>query len=44
MREQLVKNALRAAPTSPEQLAQLQRKESALWASLVKASGFKPED
>ena len=44
MREQLFKNALRAAPTSPEQLAQLQRKESALWASLVKASGFKPED
>lgn len=44
MREQLFKNALRAAATSPEQLAQLQRKESALWASLVKSSGFKPED
>lgn len=44
MREQLLKNALRAAPTSPEELARLQRKESSLWAPLVKASGFKPED
>lgn len=44
MREQLFRNALRAAPTSPEQLAQLQHKESALWAPLVKASGFRPED
>ncbi len=44
IRDKLFANALRAAPTSPEQLAQLQRKESALWAQLVKASGFKPED
>ncbi|TAM47490.1 MAG: ABC transporter substrate-binding protein [Burkholderiaceae bacterium] len=44
IRDKLFANALRAAPTSPEQLAQLQRKESVLWAQLVKASGFKPED
>ncbi|MGH8820482.1 MAG: tripartite tricarboxylate transporter substrate-binding protein [Rhodoferax sp.] len=44
IREALFKDALRAAPTSPEQLAQLQRTESALWAQLVKASGFKPLD
>lgn len=39
-----IKNAMRAAPLRPEQLAQLQRAEMAQWEPWVKASGFKAED
>ncbi len=42
--EYLQKNAMRPAFMRPEQLAQLQRTESAQWEPWVKSSGFKPED
>ena len=40
----LQRNAMRAAPLRPEQLAQLQRTEAAQWEPWVKASGFKADD
>ena len=40
----LQRNAMRAAPMRPDQLAQLQRTEAAQWEPWVKASGFKAED
>lgn len=44
LKEQLARNALHAAPSAPEQLAQTQRSESALWGQLVRSSGFTPAD
>lgn len=44
LKEQLARNALHAAPSSPEHLAQAQRRESALWEQLVRTSGFTPAD
>lgn len=40
----LSRSTLRAAPAGPEQLAEIQRAEAALWGPWVKASGFTPED
>ena len=44
MRDALARGSMRPAPTTPEQLTQIARRESALWEQLVKASGFNPED
>jgi hypothetical protein len=32
------------APSTPQELAALQARESAMWGPIVKASGFTPED
>jgi len=40
----MARNALTPAASTPQELAQLQKTESAFWAQLVKSSGFKPED
>lgn len=42
--ERLAGIGLIASGSSPQQLAQLQREELAMWVPLVKASGFQPED
>ena len=44
MADALARTGLVAAAGSPDELAQLQRSESAFWSQLVKSSGFKPED
>ena len=43
-KERLSKIGLVAAPSPPSDLIALQKKESALWGPIVKASGFTPED
>ena len=43
-RERLGRMALMAAPSTPAELAGLQRQELARWEGVVKASGFTPED
>jgi tripartite-type tricarboxylate transporter receptor subunit TctC len=40
----LTRAAVQARPAGPEQLAQIQATETALWGPWVKASGFTPED
>ena len=40
----LSRAAVQARPAGPEQLAQIQAAETALWGPWVKASGFTPED
>ena len=40
----MARNGLLPAASTPQELAQLQKAESAFWAQLVKSSGFKPED
>lgn len=44
MKERLGRMALMAAPSTPAELAALQRQELAMWGGVVKASGFTPED
>lgn len=44
MAEALARTGLVAAASSPDELIQIQRSESAFWSQLVKLSGFKPED
>jgi tripartite-type tricarboxylate transporter receptor subunit TctC len=40
----LVRSAMRAEAAGPQQLAQIQAAEAAMWGPWVKASGFKPEE
>jgi tripartite-type tricarboxylate transporter receptor subunit TctC len=44
MRERLARLGLVPAPSTPQELAALQARESAMWGPIVKASGFTPED
>lgn len=44
MADVLTRSGLIAAVSTPQELAQQQRTESAFWAQWVKASGFTPED
>jgi len=43
-KERLERLGLVAAPSTPAELTALQRRESAMWGPLVKASGFTPAD
>lgn len=43
-KERLTRLGLVPAPTTPAELTALQQRESAMWAAVVKASGFTPED
>jgi tripartite-type tricarboxylate transporter receptor subunit TctC len=42
MKERLLKMGLYAAGTTPDELGEVQKRDSALWAPAVKASGFTP--
>jgi tripartite-type tricarboxylate transporter receptor subunit TctC len=44
VQERLARLALVAAPGTPAELTALQKRESAFWGPVVKASGFTPED
>lgn len=43
-KERMTRLGLVAAPSTPAELTALQQRESAMWAAVVKASGFTPED
>ena len=40
----LARNGLVASASTPQELAQVQKSETAFWSQLVASSGFKPED
>lgn len=44
IRERFARLGLVPAPSTPQELAALQRREAAMWGPVVKASGFTPED
>jgi len=44
VQERLARLALVAAPATPAEVMALQKRESAFWGPVVKASGFTPED
>jgi len=44
MRERLATSAFTAAPSTREELAQVQKRDSAFWAEVVKSTGYKPQE